>query len=423
MSEENLKPKNYRCLNCGHKYYDMDKVLYNCPSCGGILDINYDYSRVSYEGFTDKLHQMPRNLWDYSQLLPTELPNPDASLGEGGTPLTFSDNLSKALGTDNLFLKNETLNPSGSFKDRPISVALTKGKELGYNNAITASSGSAGSALATYSSFLSLPSLILVPENTPAEKIAQMQISASTLVKVKGHYSQCFSLAQEISSEENVLNVTSTYFNPFATEGDKTIAYEIYHQLDHQVPNWILIPVGAGPLLYGCYKGFKELRKIGYISRLPKMVAVQAKGCAPIAKAFQKGSDIVKQWGTPDTVASSIADPLHGYSQDGTQTLKTVRKSRGEALMIEDQEILDSTKMLMKKTGIFAEPTGAISLAGLKKLISKGVVDNSDLIICVITGSGYKDIESCTSLTVEPPLINPNKRELLEIIKSEEGCS
>lgn len=230
----------------------------------------------------------------------------------------------------NLYLKDETRNPTGSFKDRPISCAISKTKEEGKNTVIT-----------------------------------------------------------------------STFLNSFATEGDKTVTYELYQQLG-LVPDRIVVPVGAGPLLAGIYKGYKELKQLGLVDRLPAMVAVQARGCAPIVRAFDKGDPEVEPWEVPHTVASGIADLLQGYFEDGTLTLQVIRKSGGVAVAVDD-DLIESVQNLSKFAGIFSEPTGASSVASLQKLEDKGILEGGDTVVCPITGSGFKDSYTIEEYIEIPP--------------------
>ncbi len=376
------------CRKC-KKTYPLDN-RYHCTECKGLLEVFYDYNKIKQVGksmFTRELS----SIWKYAELLPLGKTSRVVSLGEGGTPLLRADNTGRGLGLRNLFLKLESHNPTGSFKDRPTSVAVSKAVEEGAETIVIASSGNAGASAAAYAARAGLRCVVYVPKNTPENKIEQALSHGAQVNEVSGPYSNSFRAAAESSNMPCWVNVTSTFYNPYTVEGDKTVAYEIWEQMGGNVPDWIAIPIGAGPLLVGTYKGFTELVALGLVSKLPRMVGVQSESCAPIAHAFNRGSKTVEAWPEKiDTVASGIADPLIGYPEDGTTTLNVIRKSAGLAITVDDEEILDAGRRLAKEEGVFAEPTAASCLAGVKKLIDTDIVSPLDTIIAVITGHGLK---------------------------------
>jgi threonine synthase len=333
------------------------------------------------------------------------------TLSEGGTPLLSCPALAGLIGLRRLYVKDESRNPSGAFKDRPMAVGISKARELGKSSVTTASSGNAAASLATYAAKAGIRSYIFIPENTPAGKVTQALVNGGTLVKVRGSYSNAYALARQASERFGWMNITTTFLNPYAIEGDKTIAYELYRQMDRGVPDWILIPTGAGPLLFGIYKGFQELRRLGLCDRIPRMCAVQAEGCAPIVRAFQAGEDTISAWENPETIASAIADPLKGYEQDGELVLRILRESRGAAVGVTDAGIRDALLELARSEGIYAEPSAAAPIAGLRKMVAEGTIDENSSVVCVVTGHGLKDQAGAVK-ELEVPLIEPDVNAL-----------
>jgi len=404
------------CVGC-QKQYPMKVGHYNCQRCNGILQVEYDYQRLS-----DRLKQRLTNknrfgIWKYKELLPIQDSSEIVSLREGGTKLLRCKRLGRKLGIKKLYVKDETTNPTGSFKDRPMSVAVTKAKEFRVRAVVTASSGNAGASLSAYAARAGIECWVFVPTGTPPGKICQARAYGSKLVIVNGTYSDAFQLAKICTGELKWFNVTSTFFNPYTVEGDKTIGYEISEQLSYDVPDWVLIPVGAGPLLVGCWRGFKEFESFGWTRGLPSMIAVQAEGCAPIVKAFKEGRSTVEPWGHPRTRVSAIADPLQGYPQDGSLALNTVRQSNGLAEACSDEEIIQAVKLLAETEGIFAEPSGASSIAALKKLLEEGKIRKGETVVCVVTGAGLKDPNASMKLYGVPFEIEPNMDEVRKILK------
>ena len=355
-----------------------------------------------------------RSLWAYKELLPVDNVSNVVSLEEGGTPLHRCSKLEEVLGLKNLYVKDETRNPTGSFKDRPMTIAVTKAREFKANVLISSSSGNAGVSLAAYAAKGGLNSLVFAPVNTPNTKLALIDAYGSRLVLVNGTYSDAFLLSKRASEHYGWFNATSTFINPYQVEGDKTVAYEIWEDMGCTVPDWIFVPISDGPLLVGCLKGFMEFNLLGYATKLPHMVGIQPEGCAAIARAFKENSDDVKSWEKPSTVVSSLADPLVGYSQDGTYTLKKIRESFGVADTCTDDQTLDSVRLLARKEGIFAEPAGAISIAGLKKLVEKGKIDSDEVVVCLVTGSGLKETNFSDAFK-RPAAITPNFSEFEQL--------
>ena len=398
-----------QCVRC-KKNYEL-KELYLCDGCGGILEVQHDYSEKKDRAILELQIPPSFNIWKYGHLLPVQNSGYMITLFEGGTPLVKGNLLSKKTGYKNLYFKDESRNPSGAFKDRPMAVGVSKAKELGRDIVVTASSGNAAASLATYAAKAGMKSYIFIPENTPPCKVTQAYVNGGFIIKVRGDYSNAYSVAKMAAGEFQWMNITTTFLNPYAVEGDKTIAYELYQQLDRNVPDWVLVPTGAGPLVFGIYKGFKELSLLGLTDKVPKMAAVQAEGCAPIVQAFESGRSRVDAWGSPHTIASAIADPLKGYEQDGELVLQIVKDSSGTAVAVSEGEILEAVFDLAKNEGIYSEPGAAVSYAGFKKLAEINIIKDKQSVVCIITGHGLKDPGSAVS-NLDVPVIEPDLEEL-----------
>lgn len=375
---------NLRCVNCGNSPQEGQPDY--CGRCGHPVQIELDYSKVDAKTLFDgRLSDM----WKYAPLYPLQQNSAPRSLGEGATPLVSCRTMGRDMGIADFRCKLDYLNPSGSFKDRGVAVGVAKAVETGSPAIVCASSGNAAGSAVTFASRAGLPAVIFVPEATPAPKLMMAMAYGARVFRVRGSYSCAFSLAREAARRMGWANVTTTYVNPYAVEGNKSVAYELYEQLG-DAPDWVLIPVSAGPLLYGVWKGFAELRQFGLVGRIPRLAAIQPQGCAPLAKAFAAGHDHVEAWGELRTVVSGLSDPLIGYSGDGTLTLRLIRESGGAALALPDEAILQAARKLAAKEGIFAEPAGAAAAAGAEELRRQGLIAAEDRVVSLLTGHGLK---------------------------------
>jgi threonine synthase len=406
---------NLCCLDCG-EVLPM-KYAYKCPKCEGALDVVYDYRRLmEVEDHASLFKNVGPGLSRYAPLLPLKAPEEMITLGEGGTQLLPLKNIHISEKMPKIYLKNESSNATGSFKDRPLSISASRAKEAGLGTLVIASSGNAGAAAAAYAARGGLRCVVLVPAKTPVAKVAQTLAYGAQVVRVNGSFSDCYQLAMHTSQTPGCANVTTTYINPFNLEGDKTVAFEIFTQLGSIAPDYIFVPIGAGPLLAGIYKGFQELRTLGLCNKIPAMVGVQAEGCAPIVKAFDAGKKMAEAWGEARTVASAIADPLHGYERDATYTLNPIRKSMGKAVAVSDDEILDAGSELARCEGLFLEPTAATTLAATRRLTREGWLHEDDIVVLVLTGHGLKDPGNSASQQVESLVIEPSLQQLEKIL-------
>ena len=399
-----MKAIGLQCVVCGCIEPLEDR--YECRSCGGLLKVIYDKIPAEETRSGGLSDPSQTGLWRYHRMLPLEDLKNAVSLGEGNTALVKADQIYADLGMKNLWIKNEFSNPTGSFKDRPTAVGISVAKEHGVKTAAVASSGTAGVSVAAYAAKAGMKCLACVPQKTSPGKVKQLMAYGAEVTFAPGGYSQCFNIVREACKLYGYANLTSTYVNPYTVEGDKTVAYEIFEQLGHRVPDWIAVPIGTGPLLSGVYRGFKELAQMGAVDRLPKMLGVQASACAPIAESFLKGTDEVKACiNMEDTMAGGIADQLIGYEGDGEYTIRQIRESGGAMTSLTETEIHEVWEALSRKEGVFAEPTGAVSVGGVKKLLEQGVIKPHELAVALVTGHGLKAAQYIEADTDKIPLI------------------
>lgn len=346
---------NLRCVECEATF--APRLIYQCPACGGILETVGEDDAAPF------------------------------SFGEGETPLLRASRIEAELPgfSGEIWLKDETRNPSGSFKDRLIAAALGSAIAMGLRGVVCASSGNAGASTAAYAARAGVPAIIVVPAHTPMGKVTQIAAYGAILLLVEGHYSRSYDLARALAEKHGFANLTTTFINPYAVAGVTAVGTEIVAQLGGRAPSHVLIPTGSGPLVKGVWKG---LREAGASARL---VAVQAEGCAPIVQAFESGAQHVTAWGTPNTIASGISDPLIGYERDGSYTLRLVRESGGCAVAVSDDALRGAMQSLARREGVYAEPTGASPIAALPQLLADGRLPPDSRIVCLITGHGFKD--------------------------------
>jgi threonine synthase len=406
-----------RCTKCGKVYSPKDR-MFTCKEDEGRLDIEYDYDSMATKISREVLERRRGGLWKYRELLPIENEENIITLGEVQTPLIRCKNLGKILGMRSLYIKDETKNPTASFKDRPMTVGVSKAVELGFDTTASASSGNAAAALAAYSAKAGLACYTFVPEVASPEKIAQLSMFGANVVRLRG-------LESGVDPTVTMLKLVCkrfgwypcpsfALFNPYQAEGPKTMSYEIAEQLDWATPDWVFAGVGSGALLAGNWKGYEELNRLGFAKNRPRMVAVQSTGCAPVVRAFVEKIDPQKivAWKHPDSVATGLMDPL---PWDGDAALKALQDSSGTAVKVTNEEILDAQRTLAKREGIFAEPSGVAVLAALTMLRNQGTIADDDSVVLEITGSGLKDLNVIGS--VEAPLIDPDIEALQRVVK------
>lgn len=389
------------CHSCGERFPMGKESL--CPKCGGILTVAYEREYLREAGRALK-GEGNESMWDYRRVLPPVKKENIVTFQEGCTKIKKSRTLGEELGLEGLFFKDETTNPTGSFKDRSVSVCVSMAKEYGCPGIVVSSSGNGGAATGAYGTKGEIDTIIFVPETTPVGKVAQAIAYGGKVIKVRGNFSCSYRAAVQMAQEKGYMNVTTTFLSPFGLEGYKIIGYEIFDQMG-EVPDYIVIPVGAGPVLYGIYKSFAEMKDMGCTEKLPRLVCVQAKGCAPISEAWQENRRVIG-CKNPRSVASAISDPLLGYEQDGDITVEAIRKTCGYGLTAEDSEILEAGRALAQKEGIFVEPSSAATVAAVRQMKEQGILKQGDTCVCLLTGHGLKDSSAYIPEGLEIPVIN-----------------
>lgn len=374
------------CTSCG-KMYPKEQLLNLCTDCALPIFARYDLDRASTIIDKDQLLQRESTMWRYREMMPIENEDYIVSLGEGWTPLVHAKHLGELLGYSKLYLKDESLNPTGSFKARGMSVAISQAKEKGVKKIAIPTAGNAGCATAAYAAKARMEAHIFMPSDTPiAFQVACEQYGA-VVEKTDGLISDCGKIITERKKEEGWFDI-STLKEPYRVEGKKTMGYELAEQLNWQLPDVIIYPTGGGTGIIGMWKAFQELEEIGWIdSKRPRMISVQAEGCAPIVRAFNKGLDKAPPFENAETVASGLRVP----SAIGDYLiLQSIRESNGYALAVSDDALLDGVKLLGKTEGIFAAPEAGAAVASLALLLEKGQIDQHQQIVLFITGGGTK---------------------------------
>ncbi|MDZ7673197.1 MAG: threonine synthase [Halanaerobiales bacterium] len=389
--------KNLKCTNCGKTYEPLpDKYL--CDSCEdqGILDVQYHYDKIKKDWDKESLkNNDEQSIWRYLPLLPIKEDTKRPNLRIGHTPTYRSEKMGKKLGLDNLIIKDDGLNPTGSLKDRASAMAAVKAREANADTVACSSTGNAASSLAGNIAAMDdkMKAVIFVPERAPAGKVTQLLIYGAEVVSVQDSYEAAYYLSDEAIRRWGWYNRNAA-INPYLVEGKKTAAIEMAEQLDWEIPDWVVFSVGDGCTIAGAYKGFYDLKQIGFTDKIPKLLGVQAKGCAPITKAFKTGNDLKVT--EENTIADSIAV---GSPRNYKKALNAVKKSNGDMINVSDQKILTMIKTLGSTTGIFGEPAGVTGLAGIKEAVKKGIIKSDQKVAVVITGNGLKDIDNARKAT------------------------
>jgi threonine synthase len=386
--------KRLVCSKCGTRYSpDENQVM--CPRKDlGRLDVVYDYAAVSKRLTLKALKSRgSMDVWRYEELLPVES-RFAVRLGEGGTPLLHAKRLGAKLGMKNLFLKDETRNPTASFKDRAMAVGIAKAVELGKKDVAIASSGNAAASLAAYSAAAGIRCHAFVPDDAAIGKIAQLMLYGATILRCKQEKEGEDATVQAMmhTVEESGYYPCPSFgpFNPYQVEGPKSMAYEIFEQQSWSSPDAIFIPTGSGCLLTGIWKGVDDFRMLGLVSKLPRLFPVQPEGNRALVRAIQsrkKFSEIAPE-AFPKSVASGLLDP---FPWDGDAAIIGVRETKGAGVSASDDEIMRAVKDLAGYEGVFSEPSGAAGLAGLRKALAEGLVDKDDVAVVLVTGSGLKE--------------------------------
>lgn len=394
----NVKKYHLKCVNCS-KEYDAGEILYTCPKCGnrrGTLEVVYDFTPDTQWVMTEK-----KGIAKFSQILPVNECSLPTNLIVGDTPLYSSKNLADEFSVKEVLIKDDGKNPTASFKDRASIIAVAKAKELGYTDIYAASTGNAASSLSGMCAGTSIKAHIFVPETAPEAKIAQMLIYDAQVFSVEGTYDQAFDLSL-IKGEEHGWYCRNSAINPYLLEGKKTCALEIAFQTKLDLPDTILVSVGDGTVYSSFLKAFKDLKTLGVIEKVPRVIGVQASGCDPILQTFKRGepfeiSDLAKT----DTVADSIAV---GKPRDFLKACQYARQFNGDFIHVSDEQIGEAIIELARKTGVFAEPAGAACFAGFKKMAKQHSFNADDRVALIITGNGLKDTQTVRNYLKESPV-------------------
>lgn len=378
------------CSSCG-EVYDADRVQTYCLECNAPLLAQYDLARARTELDRDSLQLRPSGMWRWRELLPVRSMENVVYLGEGDTPLLYAQRLGSALGLSRLYIKDESLNPTGSFKARGLAAAVSKAKELGVEKIVVPTAGNAGGALAAYAARAGLQAHILMPADTPRANLEESRAAGARVELVEGLISDAAGVAGEMSRAEGWFDV-STFKEPYRAEGKKIMGYELAADFEWELPDVIVYPTGGGTGLVGMWKAFDELAALNWLQngKRPRMVAVQAAGCAPVVKAFESGAEACEIWEGAQTYASGLRVPK---SFADRLILKDIRASAGTAAAVSDAEIAAAQGRLGQTEGIFAAPEGAATLAGLEKLVDQGWVQSDDRIVLFNTGTGLKYLD------------------------------
>jgi len=416
----------YRCSLCGAEYLP-GQVTYTCPKDGGNLDVIPDYDHVKKKFHPEDItSRKESSLWRYLPLLTVNEPPGDSTPlhAAGWTPVFALPRLAEKLGLKHLWLKDESRNPTASFKDRASAVVVARAREIKAEVVVTASTGNAGAALAGMSAAVGQKAIIFAPKSAPQAKVAQLLVFGAKVILVDGTYDDAFDLTVKAADEFDWY-CRNTGYNPFTLEGKKTAAFEIWEwwleahrdwhkkdsPLDNHSPLTIFVSVGDGNIISGIHKGFKDLLALGWIPNMPRIIGVQAEGSAAIANAFHAGVETI----TPVS-ATTLADSISvDLPRDGTRAVRAAKQTDGTYITVADDEIIKAIAEL-GRLGIFAEPAGATAYAGLVKAAAMGVVKNDDPVLVMNTGSGLKDVRAAMQAVQAAPIIEPTLEAVKKIL-------
>ena len=425
-----------KCTVCGSEY-GLDEAEYVCPHHGddGILDVVYDYAHIQRAFTPDRVLADDRSIWRYLPLLPVraevarKVVTGTALATVGWTPLYPAARLAAGLGLRHLWVKDDSRQPTGSFKDRASAIAVVKAREAGAGVVTTASTGNAAAALSGLCAAVGQPNVIFVPRTAPQAKVAQLLAYGSTVLLVDGTYDQAFELCLQVARAFGWYN-RNTGFNPYMSEGKKTAAFEICEQLRIARPRFkprglnseprmlapdaVIIPVGDGCIIGGMHKGLRDLASLGWIDRMPRLIGVQAAGSSPLVDAWERG---LEGWDMAPTKARTVADSICvGMPRDRIKALRAVRQTGGAFVRVSDDEILSAIPVLAQRCGVFAEPAAAAAYAGLVRAVEQGLVGAGQQVVVLATGSGLKDPASAIRAVEQPQIVAPDLSEVRRVL-------
>ncbi len=401
-----------RCRNCGREY--PLEPLYVCEFCFGPLEVEYDYERLALEWPRERISSGPRGMWRYRPLLPFTGDEP-CDIGTGFTPLVRARNLGRLLGLENLYLKNDSVNPTFSFKDRVVSVAISQARAFGFQVVGCASTGNLAASVAAHAARAGMSCFVFIPAGLERGKVVNTAVYGPHLITVRGNYDDVNRLCIEIADRYQwaFLNIN---LRPYYAEGSKTLAFEVAEQLGWVIPHHVVVPIAGGSLLTKVDKGFRELIRLGWVEeRDCRIHGAQAEGCAPVVRAFLEGKEEITPV-RPRTVAKSLAI---GNPADGYYALKTIRRTGGRGVAVTDEEIVEAMGLLARTEGIFTETAGGVTIAALRRLAEEGVIGSREVVVAFITGNGLKTLEALESALPESfPEIEPHLKAFRELYET-----
>jgi threonine synthase len=409
--------RGLRCRECARTY--PAEALAVCEWCFGPLEVDYDYQAIGAVITRERIASGPPSIWRYADLLPAAAEGA-VSLGGGFTPLVRADRLAATLGLGELWIKNDTLNPTGSFKDRVVSVALSRARELGFKVAACASTGNLANSVAAHAAHAGLRAVVFVPSDLEAAKLVTSAVYGAEVVAVDGTYDEVNRLCAEIAAERPDWAFANIGLRTYYAEGSRTLAFEVVEQLGWEVPDHVVVPVGSGSQLTRIARGFAELHTVGLLAEEPsvRISGAQAAGCSPVATAFASGAESIRPV-RPDTIARSIAI---GDPADGVYALDVVRSTGGGMAAVSDEEIVEGIGLLARTEGIFAETAGGVTIATLARLAADGVVRPDERVVAYVTGNGTKTLDAVAPHARPHATIPPTLEAFASMASRSEEC-
>jgi len=398
------------CRECGETY--PAEARYSCEFCFGPLEVSYDLEAAKGVVTRESIEAGPNSIWRYGALLPDPGEEP-VDLGAGWTPLRRATRLAEVLGVKELWLKDDTRNPTGSFKDRVVSCALSSARRLGFTTAACASTGNLATSVAAHAAFIGWPSVTIIPSDLEKSKIAMTAIFGGTVLGVKGNYDDVNRLCVELVAEHTDWAFANVNLRPYYAEGSKTLAYEICEQLGWKTPDQVVVPIASGSQFTKVAKGFKEFRYLDLVTgEQPILFGAQATGCSPVATALYEGAEVVTPQ-RPNTIARSLAI---GNPADGPYVLDEVRRQGGDIGSVSDEEILECIGLLAETEGVFAETAGGVTIASLRQMIKRGTIDPNKSIVAIISGHGLKTLDAVSETATVTATISPSLADAEEAL-------
>ncbi len=388
MEDGRSRVEALKCKECETRY--PLEARFVCDNCFGPLEVVYDFSGLDPAETRRKIQAGPQSIWRYADFLPFER-QPQTALAAGMTPLIRADRLAERLGIREVWVKNDAANPTHSFKDRVVTVALAKARELGYVVVACASTGNLANSVAAHAAAAGLESYVFIPADLEEQKVLATGIYGTHLVAVNGSYDDVNRLCTELSSERRDWAFVNVNVRPYYAEGSKTLAYEIAEQLGWELPDRVVVPIASGSLFTKIARGFEEWLEVGLIEgELPIMNGAQAEGCSPVARAFADDQSVCRPV-RPDTIAKSLAI---GDPADGPYALELARRTGGGVDAVSDEEVREGIKLLAETTGVFTETAGGVTVAVLRRLAERGDIGPEERVVAVITGEGLKTLDA-----------------------------